>query len=182
MRIPSLVLLLAPVALVACSKSEPPAPAVGPSANVEPAVSALAPAASSAPAPAPSDSTPPAPAASTATSTSKAGAKAAANASAAAASGPTCGTKPLPDCPLQAWMKANTAPAIAAMDFDGLATAYDKIATFAPPGYTNWASIAKDGAAAARSASESGVKGGCRGCHEQYKEKYKKELRSRPIS
>ena len=78
-------------------------------------------------------------------------------------------------------MKANTSPAMSAEDFDALATALDKAATFAPPGYTNWASIAKDGASAAHAQSLDGVKAACRGCHNQYKDKYKKEMRDRQI-
>ncbi len=80
-------------------------------------------------------------------------------------------------------MKANTSPALSSSDFDALATALDKVATFAPPGggYPNWVSISKDGAAAAHAASLDGVKGACRGCHQQYKDKYKKEMRDRPL-
>ncbi|AKU94444.1 hypothetical protein AKJ09_01108 [Labilithrix luteola] len=92
-----------------------------------------------------------------------------------------CGTKPQPDCPLQAWMKVNTNPAIASNDLPALATALDKIATFAPPGYTNWASISKDGAKAARDGDMSAAKASCRGCHDQYKQKYKTEMRGRKI-
>lgn len=92
-----------------------------------------------------------------------------------------CGKKPLPNCPLQGWMKENTNPAIAAKDFPALATALDKVATFAPAGYTNWASIAKDGAKAARASDLTATKAACRTCHDQYKDKYKKELRTRKI-
>jgi hypothetical protein len=103
-------------------------------------------------------------------------------AAASASAGPAeCGTKPLPDCPLQGWMKANTNPPVAAPDFPGLATALDKIVTFAPAGYTNWASIAKDGAKAARAQDMTAAKASCRTCHDQYKDKYKKEMRTRKI-
>jgi hypothetical protein len=78
-------------------------------------------------------------------------------------------------------MKTNTSPAMSAQDFDALAVALDKAAGFAPPGYGNWASIAHDGASAARSQSLDGVKASCRSCHTQYKDKYKRELRDRPI-
>jgi hypothetical protein len=78
-------------------------------------------------------------------------------------------------------MKANTSPAISAADFDALDTALDKVATFAPPGYANWVSIAKDGADAARVQNLDAVKAACRGCHNQYKAKYKKEMRDRVI-
>jgi hypothetical protein len=78
-------------------------------------------------------------------------------------------------------MKANTAAAMSIQDFDALAVALDRVAAFAPPGYTNWASISRDGADAARAQSLDGVKGACRGCHNQYKDKYKRELRDRAL-
>jgi hypothetical protein len=78
-------------------------------------------------------------------------------------------------------MKANTSPAMMAEDLDELATALDKVVTFAPPGYTNWQSIARDGASAARALSLDGVKASCRSCHKQYKDRYKAEMRDRPI-
>jgi hypothetical protein len=93
----------------------------------------------------------------------------------------TCGDKPLPPCPLGGWMKANTAAAMSAQDFDALGVALTQVVGFAPPGYANWASIARDGASAAQAQSLDGVKASCRGCHRQYKDKYKKEMRDRPI-
>ncbi|MDB4942692.1 MAG: hypothetical protein JWP97_2226, partial [Labilithrix sp.] len=98
-----------------------------------------------------------------------------------AAANAACGTKPLPDCPLQAWMKANTNPFIADNDMPALAAALDRAATFAPPGYTTWASIAKDGAKAAKAGDLAAAKASCRTCHEQHKAKYKAELRGRKI-
>lgn len=110
---------------------------------------------------------------------------AAASASAPAASGSAaaaeCGTKPLPDCPLQAWMKANTNTAVTTNDLPALATALDKTASFAPAGYTNWATISKDGAKAARAGDMTAAKASCRTCHDQYKQKYKTEMRARKI-
>jgi hypothetical protein len=78
-------------------------------------------------------------------------------------------------------MKANTSPAMSGQDFDALGKALDRVATFAPPGYTNWASISRDGANAARMQNLDGTKASCRGCHNQYKDRYKKEMRDRPI-
>jgi hypothetical protein len=80
-------------------------------------------------------------------------------------------------------MKANTSPALAIEDMEALAIALDKIATLAPAaaGYGNWASIARDGASAAHAQSLEAVKAACRGCHTQYKDRYKKEMRDRPI-
>jgi len=79
-------------------------------------------------------------------------------------------------------MKANTAAAMTAQDLDALAVALAQVAGFAPPGYANWASIARDGANAARAQSLDGVKASCRGCHRQYKDRYKKEMRDRTIA
>jgi hypothetical protein len=85
--------------------------------------------------------------------------------------------------PLQAWMKKNMTPPMDAKDWAGLADALDRAATLAPPtsGYANWVSIAKDGANAARAAEMNAVKAACRGCHQQYKDKYRAEMRSRPV-
>jgi hypothetical protein len=70
---------------------------------------------------------------------------------------------------------------MAADDLPALADALDKMIPMAPPGYTNWVSIAKDGAAAARAGNMNAVKGSCRGCHDQYRTKYRTEMRSRPL-
>jgi cytochrome c553 len=78
-------------------------------------------------------------------------------------------------------MKANANPPLMQNDLFALATALDKIVDLAPPGYTNWASIAKDGAAAARSGDLAAAKASCRSCHDQYKQKYKTEMRARKL-
>lgn len=98
--------------------------------------------------------------------------------------GGTCGSKGLPPCPLQAWMKTNMTPPMNAHDWQGIADALERAALLAPPpaaGYTNWVSIAKDGANAARAAELDAVKAACRGCHDQYKNKYRQEMRMRPV-
>lgn len=98
-----------------------------------------------------------------------------------AASPTGCGTKPLPDCPLQGWMRAHAEAPLASGDLPALAESLDAISKMAPPGYTNWASIARDGAATARTNQVDAVKAACRSCHQQYKTKYKAELRDRKI-
>jgi hypothetical protein len=81
-------------------------------------------------------------------------------------------------------MKTHASPAILPPDFDALAGVLDRIAALAPPGssYPNWASIARDGADAARSQTLDAVKAACRSCHQQYRAKYKQEMRDRPIA
>jgi cytochrome c556 len=78
-------------------------------------------------------------------------------------------------------MKANATPAITTQDYDALADVLDKTVAFAPPGYVNWASIARDGAAAARAQSLDAVKASCRSCHTQFRGRYKAEMRARPL-
>jgi cytochrome c2 len=108
---------------------------------------------------------------------------AAATATATAAQGEaTCGTKPLPDCPMQAWMKANAAPASATGDTNAIAAVFDRIARMAPPGYGNWAAISNQGAAAARGEDLKGARAACTQCHNEHRARYKSEMRARPVN
>ncbi|MBK8218641.1 MAG: hypothetical protein IPK71_33335 [Myxococcales bacterium] len=173
------------LALVACDKKEDATPPV-PQPSATPSASAAATAsaapsvtasASAAPSAEPSASA----AASAAPSASaSASAKAAPSGSAAPAK-LACGTKPLPDCPLQGWMKANANPAVSSGDATKLAESLEKMAKMGPPGYSNWASISNDGAKAARAGNFDAGKASCRTCHDQYKAKYRAEHRDRKI-
>jgi cytochrome c556 len=90
-------------------------------------------------------------------------------------------------------MKRNTSAAVTTRDYEALEEAFHAMERFAPSadplvvaaalsaGYPNWASIARDGAQAARIRDLDAVKAACRGCHEQYKAKYKAELRARTL-
>jgi hypothetical protein len=78
-------------------------------------------------------------------------------------------------------MKKNVNPSMVSADLPGLAEAFDKISKIGPPGYANWVSISKDGAAAARAQDLAAAKRACASCHEQYKAKYKSEIRTRPV-
>ena len=183
-RLTVAVIAAAALALSGCSKEAAEAPA--PTAPVDAVAPVVAPASAPAPAPDPvlasaSASAPDPASASASASPASASAHSPAKPAASAKAAPVCGDKPLPPCPLYAWMKANTSTAMSAEDFDALATALDKVVAFAPAGYVNWVSISKDGASAARAQSLDGVKAACRGCHNQYKDKYKKEMRDRPI-
>jgi hypothetical protein len=76
-------------------------------------------------------------------------------------------------------MKANVAIAVASEDAPGLAKGLEYIAAHAPAGMPNWASIAKGGAAKAAAGDVAGAKASCKTCHDQYKNKYKAEMRDR---
>jgi hypothetical protein len=68
-----------------------------------------------------------------------------------------------------------------ARDFVALVPALDRVAAFSPPGYPNWGSIARDGASAARVENLDAVKASCRGCHNQYRDRYKREMRDQKL-
>lgn len=82
---------------------------------------------------------------------------------------------------MQAWMKANANPAVSAGDTAKLGEVLEKMAKMAPPGYSNWVSISNDGAKAAKAGNLDAAKASCRTCHDQYKAKYRSEMRDRKI-
>ena len=170
--------------VLACTKSEssPPTPESTSTTASAPAIASSAPEPRAASASATASAEPVA-SASAAPATGDAGKTAAATTTKDGGGGGSteCGTKPLPDCPLQAWMKKNMNPPSLSGDTAALAAALEKAATFAPPGYTNWKSISDDGAKAAKGGDLAAAKASCRSCHDQYKKKYQGEMRGRSI-
>lgn len=93
----------------------------------------------------------------------------------------TCGSKENP-CPLQKWMRANVGAPMARGDLPVVASGLEKAAAFAPdPSWTEWASIAKEGAAAAKKGDVAATKATCKSCHDKFKAKYKENFRARPL-
>jgi hypothetical protein len=94
-----------------------------------------------------------------------------------------CGDKDKgqPPCPTQKWMKENMAPAAASGDGPALAKALEYVAGKAPAGFTDWASISKNGADKAKAGDIDAAKKSCKACHDKYKDKYKNEVRDRPF-
>lgn len=84
-------------------------------------------------------------------------------------------------CPMLRFMKDEIAPAFAAKKSAPVIAALETLAATAPASYPSWASISKDGAAAAKAGEWSAVKASCRGCHAQYKDKYVAEHRAEPL-
>jgi hypothetical protein len=95
--------------------------------------------------------------------------------------GATCGKKPLPDCPLQKWMKDNMKPAFDQKDTAALAKALDHVASHPPTGFAGWDTIAKKGADAARAGNLDDVKASCKSCHDDLRSRFKKEIRDKPL-
>lgn len=83
-------------------------------------------------------------------------------------------------CPLHHWMKKNASKAMREELPDPLEEVFAQIANMAPDaGFPHWASISRDGARAARAGQYDAAKAACRACHDQYKDKYKRDLRTR---
>lgn len=92
-----------------------------------------------------------------------------------------CGKAPLPDCPLQMWMKGNAALAFASGDFYRLERTFLRIAALEPAGYTDWRAIAERGAVGARAGSLDDCRLACKACHDTLRPRYVAEQRSRTV-
>jgi hypothetical protein len=92
-----------------------------------------------------------------------------------------CGARDQKPCPMQGWMKRVMAPASSGGDTADLAKALTYVAEHAPPGFTDWTSIAKAGAAKAKEGDGDGAKAACKQCHDAYKDQYKTTMRDRPF-
>jgi hypothetical protein len=88
-----------------------------------------------------------------------------------------CGGKGLPDCPMQGWMKDSVRAYMNAGDHARLAEALDKLAALVPVGYSGWELISKRGADAARAGDTAAIKAECKNCHDQFREKFRAEMR-----
>jgi cytochrome c peroxidase len=90
----------------------------------------------------------------------------------------TCGKPGLPDCPLQAWMKANLQVYLKQADGKRLAAALDTLARHEPRGYVGWAAAANGAAKAARAGNFAQVRTECKNCHDQLRSAFRTEMRS----
>ncbi len=83
--------------------------------------------------------------------------------------------------PLGTWMKSNMGTSLAGQDFPTLQKNFDFLATKQPAGYADWSKFAKAGSAAASKQDLVAVKAACKGCHDAYKEKYRKDFPATPF-
>jgi hypothetical protein len=64
-------------------------------------------------------------------------------------------------------------------DLRGLSRALRALAADAPPGYETWERWAILGAVAAERRDEQAIERSCRGCHNEYRAPYRRDLRGR---
>src|SRR5438128_1829366 len=95
----------------------------------------------------------------------------------------TCGKSGLPDCPLQAWMKANIVAPKAAGDNTKLAANLKKIVDLNPDAkeFPLWEGFAKAGAAAAEKGDKDALNGACNDCHNKYRKPYREKYRDKAV-
>jgi len=94
----------------------------------------------------------------------------------------TCGAAPLPDCPLQGWMKANAGEAFARSgDHGRLESSFLRMVAFAQPEYPSWVRIATAGARAAKEGDVEAVRAACKECHQTYRVAYRRDHRERAL-
>jgi hypothetical protein len=74
-------------------------------------------------------------------------------------------------------MKSNAQAYLRARDLTRLSAALDELAAHSPDGYSEWESIAKTGAIAARAGDLEQVRNACSGCHDQHRARYRIEMR-----
>jgi hypothetical protein len=94
---------------------------------------------------------------------------------------PTCGTQDLPDCPLQSWMDHELSGPLSREEYPALSRAFGELAAITPPGFTGWSAWARGGAAAADRQDRAAIQKACAGCHEGYRERYRRTMRERPL-
>jgi hypothetical protein len=88
-----------------------------------------------------------------------------------------CGKRGLPDCPLQAWMKATLQPSLKSGDLARLVEPLDELARHEPRAFAGWAESARAAAAAARKGDAERVRVECKDCHDRFRSKFRSELR-----
>jgi len=81
------------------------------------------------------------------------------------------------------WMQPNMGVPMSGGDFETLQKSLQLVADKPPPkkDYPNWVAMSQQGADAAGRQDIKGVQKSCRGCHDTYREKYRKEQVSRPF-
>ena len=83
---------------------------------------------------------------------------------------------------LRDWMKAEMPHRVRARDFDGLARAFDLLATLGPAELDRWQQIAGTGARAARAGDIEAVRHTCATCHATYRSEYRARWHARSIT
>ena len=95
---------------------------------------------------------------------------------------PACGGQGMPECPLQSWMDAHLNGPLSREEYPTLVRAFRDLAAAGPSEYLGgWAAWAKVGAVSAEHKDSAAIHRACAGCHDNYRARYRKTLRERPM-
>lgn len=85
-------------------------------------------------------------------------------------------------CPLQKWMRANVAVAVASDDAPKLAAALAQVATMAPDAsWTSWREMSLAASEAAKRGDMKEARKSCRKCHGEYRDRWRTSYRARAV-
>jgi hypothetical protein len=85
-------------------------------------------------------------------------------------------------CPLQKWMRANVAVAVASDDAPKLAAALAQVATMAPdPSWSSWREMSLAASEAAKRGDMKEARKSCRKCHGEYRDRWRDSYRARAV-
>ena len=91
-----------------------------------------------------------------------------------------CGGNEQPDCPTQAWMKANLRILVSG-DLGKVSENLKLLADAAPPGYDAWKALSLQGAEAAAAGDVEGTRRACAACHDGDRQRFRRERRREPL-
>lgn len=94
---------------------------------------------------------------------------------------PGCGEPGRPECPLQRWMDQRLNGPLASEATAQLEKSFRYLAAIAPAEFPDWAAWALNGAESATRGDFEAVKRSCAGCHNDYRARYRKEMRARAL-
>jgi hypothetical protein len=79
-------------------------------------------------------------------------------------------------------MKANLSGAMRTHDFEQLDRGLTRLAALAPDAMPDWTRLAQAGRVAVHARDLTAIRGACVACHEQYRRRYRAEMRARPLA
>jgi hypothetical protein len=92
---------------------------------------------------------------------------------------PVCGESGQPACPLELWMETELSGPLQTKDWEHLGRSLRALVADAPAPFARWGEWATRGSAAVRLRNADAVRSACKGCHEAYREDYRRRMPQR---
>jgi hypothetical protein len=91
-----------------------------------------------------------------------------------------CGGNGEPACPLEGWMETELSGPLQTKDWEHLGRSLRALVADAPAPFARWGEWASRGSAAARGRDGDAVRAACKGCHNAYRDDYRRRMPDRP--